>query len=123
MFLKNVKMSSSVLYGAPSTSQWEAHRLPFLRELAKRTPRDCGLHEFAPAQVVAAGDVLARFANRHFRNWPDRSTPLRSRAQDCKNRSRRARCREWRIRLCSNHNRDTHSASARLLQLFAEFLL
>jgi hypothetical protein len=49
MFLKNVKMSSSVLYGAPLTSQWKAHRLPFLHELAERTPRHCGLHELAPA--------------------------------------------------------------------------
>ena len=36
-----------------------------LGQIAQRTPSGPGLNKFAPAQVVAAGNVFARFADRH----------------------------------------------------------
>src|ERR1051326_830247 len=43
-------------------------KLSMSRELAERALSHCGLEIFAPAQIVAAGNVFARFADRHFRN-------------------------------------------------------
>src|SRR2546423_15011 len=37
-------------------------------DVAERTACDGRLHEFPPAKVVAASNVLSRFPNRHFRN-------------------------------------------------------
>src|SRR5437762_9311435 len=37
-------------------------------DVAERAARDGRLHEFPPAKIVAASNVLSRFPNRHFRN-------------------------------------------------------
>src|SRR5438105_4076016 len=53
--------------GAAQAKQTSVRRqLWILGELAQFALRHGGLDELAPAQVVATGDVLARFADCHF---------------------------------------------------------
>src|SRR6266545_2035701 len=67
------------------------------------------------------GWPFRKWPRRPTRNLPDRLTPLRRPAPDCKNRSPLGRRHESRTPPCSNRNREIHSIAARLPRLSPKF--
>src|SRR5882762_4578094 len=82
---------SATQNGFASRDNWRAHHrvvpevsaqssalgMTGLLYLAKRAPRGPGLDKFSPAQIISTGLMLARFANRHFRDRLDHPFKVR----------------------------------------------